>query len=476
MFPARFMPASRGRPRLIATIARWGPSRVALLMLLLGLVLRALGAYSDITQLYFRDALWRHPIPYVDYPLEYPVLIGGLTWLAGSFHHVVPYFCVTATVLVGARMLIIRLGARFAGANLWAFALAPALPLYVVLNWDMLGVALTVGALLALRRDRDGLAGVLLAAAVWTKFFPLVILPLAVWDRLLRRRPRDAGRLLASFGLTSIAVNAPVAFVHGPEGWALREGWLYFFRFNQARPLELNGWTLLARWGLSTARINGTSALLLALGLAILALLIVVTRRRAGEEAGDLLLLATLVALGWWFFVNKVYSPQYSLWLIALLALAGAPARLGAAFAGIDVGYYVASFIALRLGLQDSPATGWWHDRVLLPAMVVREASILVIILWGARRLYGGEIRGDIWRGSVSQAWRAWARHASRGRSGAGRCRSRRGDHGAPGGTDASTPLGRKTRRPSPNGTFTDSHRGLPLLRPDITAPPTTTG
>ena len=378
------------RARVVATVARWGPSRVATAMLLLGLVLRLLAAYSDITQLYFRDALWRHPRPYVDYPLEYPVLIGGLIWLASGFRHVVPYFCVMAALLVGAGLLVVRLGTRFAGANLWAFALAPALPLYVVLNWDMLGVALTVAALLALRRDRDGPAGLLLAMAVWTKFFPLVLLPLAVWDRLLRGRPRDAGRLLGAFILASVAANAPVALVHAPTGWALRAGWLYFFRFNRDRPLELNGWNLLARWGPTTAQLNAASALLLAFGLAALALLLAVVRRRGGERAGDLLLPATLAALGWWFFINKVYSPQYSLWLIALLALAGTPTRLGGAFAGIDLGYYLASFVVLRLERLGHPAAGWWDERVRFPAMLVREGAILIVVLWAVWRLYGG--------------------------------------------------------------------------------------
>ena len=175
-----------------------------------------------------------------------------------------PYFCATAALLSGAGLLTVRLGGRFAGANLWIFAIAPALPLYVVLNWDMLGVALTVGALLALRRDRDGLAILLLAATVWTKFFPLVILPLAMWDRLLRRRPRDAGRLVGVFILVSVAVSAPVALTHGPDGWAFRAGWLHFFRFNRDRPLELNGWNLLAHWEPTTAQINVASALLLA--------------------------------------------------------------------------------------------------------------------------------------------------------------------------------------------------------------------
>jgi hypothetical protein len=35
-------------------------------------------AYSDVASLYFRDQLWRHPLPYFDYALEYPVGIGLL--------------------------------------------------------------------------------------------------------------------------------------------------------------------------------------------------------------------------------------------------------------------------------------------------------------------------------------------------------------------------------------------------------------
>src|SRR5262245_46538483 len=46
-------------------------------------IVRFAGAYSDIPSLYFRDALWRHPIPYVDYPLEYPVGMGSVIWLLG---------------------------------------------------------------------------------------------------------------------------------------------------------------------------------------------------------------------------------------------------------------------------------------------------------------------------------------------------------------------------------------------------------
>ena len=39
----------------------------------LNLVLMAhTGAYSDISHLYFRDRLWQHPAPYLDFRFEYP--------------------------------------------------------------------------------------------------------------------------------------------------------------------------------------------------------------------------------------------------------------------------------------------------------------------------------------------------------------------------------------------------------------------
>src|SRR4051794_12267754 len=165
-----------------------------------------LGAYSDVTSLYIRDHLWNDPVPYFGYPLEYPVGIGLVTWaITALTDGMMAYLLVTAAVLVAAGLLVVWLGRYFTGANLWLLALSPSLALYVVLNWDLLGILPMIATLILLRRNRDGWAALVLAGAVWMKLFPIVLLPVALLDRILKRRWRDTALLGGVFALASAA-------------------------------------------------------------------------------------------------------------------------------------------------------------------------------------------------------------------------------------------------------------------------------
>ena len=75
-----------------------GPPRAdALNVQLMGNV----GAYSDISHLYFRDHLGQHPMPYFDFRFEYPVLTGLLVWVASFVHtSVATYFLASAGLLL----------------------------------------------------------------------------------------------------------------------------------------------------------------------------------------------------------------------------------------------------------------------------------------------------------------------------------------------------------------------------------------
>src|SRR4051812_14222409 len=68
-----------------------------------------------------------------------------------------------------------------------------------------------IAALILLRRNRDGWAALVLAGAVWIKLFPIVLLPIALLDRILKRRWRDTAILGGVFALASAAINAPFA-------------------------------------------------------------------------------------------------------------------------------------------------------------------------------------------------------------------------------------------------------------------------
>ncbi|MDQ6916020.1 MAG: glycosyltransferase 87 family protein [Actinomycetota bacterium] len=340
-------------------------------------VFRHPGAYSDVASLYFRDHLWHHPLPYLDYRFEYPVLMGAFVALASLVHTSVgAYLLVSALPLVGCGVAILWLLARFPGANPWLLALSPALALYVVLNWDLLALAATVGAVVLYARGRDLPATGLLALGVWLKLFPLLLLPLVLARRLVERRFRDAAAMVGVFALITVAVNLPLAL-------AARHGLTWFLRFNRERPPE-GLWSVLPHVHLATPTVNWLSAALTALGIAVLMVAVARARRES------VLVTAFLAAVAWFFLVGKVYSPQYALWVVALLALAGAPVGVWAVFAAVDVLFFAASFTSLYLQVHERSESADFTDHFLKPAVGLRELALLVVLGWSLTRLAEG--------------------------------------------------------------------------------------
>ncbi len=328
-------------------------------------------SYSDIPSLFLRDHLRSHPRPYLDYQLEYPVGMGALIYALNVVTVLRPYFLLTTAVMMAALLVTLWLVGELPRGRRWLLALAPGLALYVNLNWDAWGLMWLLLVLWLVHRERWRWAAACLAVAVWTKFFPVVVVPLVV-VLLARRR---AWRALLGAGAVFAAVSAAI---NGPLLVAKPAAWWYFFDFNRSRGREVNWWNLLDRWHPSTALINTGSTALLALG--ILALVAWLWRAPLAVPA-QALTLATLAACAWFFAINKIYSPQYSLWITVLLAAAGAPLPLVVAWAAADLLYWAASFTTLGLE-QFEGATPWFFDHFLLPAMVVRELALLVIIGW----------------------------------------------------------------------------------------------
>jgi uncharacterized membrane protein len=199
---------------------------------------------------------------------------------------------------------------------------------------------------------------------------------LVVLDRLRAGKRRAALRLGAAFTLATVVINAPLLVLR-PQAW------LYFFEVNRTRPRELNAWNLIESWHLTTAQINFWSGLLLAVSLAI----IMAVLWRGNRDA---LLAACTAATALFFFVNKVYSPQYSLWIAVLLAAAGAATPLAVAWSATDLLYFLSSFIIFGIG--PFPGAGdWFYHFALYPAMILREGMLLVVAgwcLWRMRRGY----------------------------------------------------------------------------------------
>jgi hypothetical protein len=375
-------PARRWSPTVAATLAAWGPPVLAAALLAIGFWWRLPGTghpadyhdysfralnYSDIIWLYLRDRTATHPRPYLDYPLEYPPLTGALIYLLGFAAGPRAYYCATYGVLaLGALGAVLALG-RLPGANPWFLAAAPALWLTGGLNWDLAAIGMTAAALLAYARGRDGRGTLALLAAVWLKFFPLVFLVAVVAERWRAARLRAARRIAGGFALGSAALHLPLVVAN-------RAGWSYFFTFNSARPAEPGLWTVLG--GLDTAQVNRLSAVALGAGCLVGAWCAVRSRRPVLLPLGSALLL-------WWLFLNKVYSPQYGLWVLLALALAPVPALLWQAVALADGAYFVVSFQLLYAGrFQRAELSDWLLRYLHTPLVLARLALLLACLGW----------------------------------------------------------------------------------------------
>ena len=124
------------------------------------------------------------------------------------------FFDLTWVLLTAAALVVVVTTARLAGRRrVWDAALvavAPGLVLHLTTNWDLIATAFAGAGLLAWARRRPVLAGVLLGLGTATKLYPAVfLLPLLVlcWRA---GRVREGVRTALALVLTAAAVTVPV--------------------------------------------------------------------------------------------------------------------------------------------------------------------------------------------------------------------------------------------------------------------------
>jgi uncharacterized membrane protein len=309
--------------------------------------------YSDVPYLYTGRGFAEHRWPYGEgdgrYPaMEYPVLISYLAWGASEITALMPsgpaqsvraatapdalwglpgmakevniYFLVTALLLFGCGLGAVFFLAGASPRRPWdamGFVLSPALLVSGLVNWDLLAVLFTTGALWAWARGRPFLAGVMVGLGTATKLYPLFLLGAFLVDML--RRDAAGRRRLDLAGVTFLGAGAAWLLVNLPAIVTGIEDWRVFWRFNSERGADLGSlWLMADQLGVhsSAHRINTVSAVLfVAACVAILVLGLRAEQRPRVAQIAFLVVAAFLI-------VNKVYSPQYVLWLLPLAVLA----------------------------------------------------------------------------------------------------------------------------------------------------------
>lgn len=317
-------------------------------------------AYSDLIALYGARHLAWHLLPYLQAAIEYPVLMGWLFWVTAWAPGFQGYFLAAAGIVAAAGIGILVLLRRLVPGKFVWFALTPLALLYGLLNWDVVGIFLLVAAVDAYDRRRWAAAGLWLAAGTWFKLFPVIVLPFWLLDRAREGDRAGLLRLLAAFAALSVLLNLPPALLNFGN-------WSWFFRFNAGRGYGGSLWGLPWVPVLPLRAVDGLSLLLVS---------------SVALAAGRRVLrgMAPMTAAAWvfltFFLVNKVFSPQYMLWMFAAALLADWP---GPALAALTLGGvidYVNSFTALYLMQEGARSAAWYAAEVYPLGLAARYLAL----------------------------------------------------------------------------------------------------
>jgi uncharacterized membrane protein len=372
--------------------------------------------YSDVPYLYtdrgFAEQHWPYSGSDGRYQvMEYPVVISYFAWGASKITALMPsgpsaavreatpaanlwglpgmtkevntYFLVTAVLLFACGIGAVLFLAGASPGRPWdamGFALAPTLLVSGLVNWDLIAVLFTAGALWAWARGRPFLAGVMVGLGVATKLYPLFLLGAFLVDVLRRRRP-DLWTAAVLGAVTAWFVANLPALLTGAGAWKV------FWTFNQHRGADLGSlWLVADQLGVHSDahRINLVSGAVFGLAcVAILTLGLRATHRPRVSQVAFLVVAAFLL-------VNKVYSPQYVLWLLPLAVLARPRWRDLLIWQACELAYFAAVWIYLGGWLAPSSGDNPTAYQLAIVVRVLGEVYLVAVV---AR---------DIWRGDSS--------------------------------------------------------------------------
>jgi hypothetical protein len=345
----------------------------------------------------------RARLPYRDFGLEYPpgalpvFAAPALVTAQGDSAGYALWFellmlacgaassALTGFLLAKQRVSAWRLAAGTLLAGLAPLALGPV----VLSRFDLWPAALTIGAIAALVAERRGLAFVLLGVAIAAKIYPAVLVPLSLLYVRRRQGRRDA-LLCTAIVLAVVAAWFLPFVVASPHGvWSSLSG-------QARRPLQIESLgasvVLVAHqlWGYAFGEVVSSGSDNLAgrlpdalaaaqsvlVGLALVAVWIAFAR---GPATRDRLLRYSAAAICAFVALGKVLSPQYLIWLMALVPLVRG--RRGIAAAALFVAalvltqlWFPSRYIDLVYGLDARASWLVFARDVLLVALLLTLA------------------------------------------------------------------------------------------------------
>ncbi|MFN3004129.1 glycosyltransferase family 87 protein [Mycolicibacterium wolinskyi] len=392
--------------------------------------------YSDTVPLYTAELLNQGKFPYksswiekdgsgkprVQYDgspairyMEYPVITGVYQYVSMTLAktytaltklvaipivaEVVMFFNIAAFGLALAWMATIWATSRMAGRRVWDAALVAGSPIVIFqifTNFDALATAAAAGAMLAWARRKPVLAGALIGLGVAAKLYPLLLLAPLVMLAVRAGRLREVGKTTLTAVLTWLVVNLPIMVLF-PRGWS------EFFRLNTRRGDDMDSlynvvksftnWggfdPELGFWEPPTVLNTVTAMLFAACCIAIGYIALTAPKRPRVAQLAFLVVAAFLLT-------NKVWSPQFSLWLVPLAVLALPHRRILLAWMTIDALVWIPRMLYLYGEANKGLPEQWFTTTVLL-----RDIAVIVLCALVIRQIYRPDLDLVRWGGRI---------------------------------------------------------------------------
>lgn len=324
--------------------------------------------YSDIGYLFTTRGMSDGSFAYLSQDpsalLEYPLLQSLIATTTGRAAYglgeglPVPtvqniYFDLNAALLLLVWLAVVVMVAAMGTSTVHTAALAvsPAVAATALINWDLWPVLTSVAALLAFQRSRWAVGGVLLGLGTALKLWPFVMLGAVIVLALRRRELRPAVMAVVSAVVAWVVVNVPFAL------WD-RQQWSWFWSFSGERGAGFSSiyhvWNVVWAPELGAQPLAAESLNVIAYGVFALCcagVLVLGLKARREPTLAEL----SLLIVAAFVLTNKVYSPQFVLWLVPLVILAAPRLREYAVWQVIEVVHWIAVFTWLYSMVADQP-------------------------------------------------------------------------------------------------------------------------
>lgn len=276
--------------------------------------------WTDIPNIYTNHFLDLHLWPLKEHfinelnksvlPIEYPVLLSLLAWTLSYLIKVdtqplqiiaTHYFDLNVIILSLCLYISAIYIYKLFGKRYLLFIFSPAFIASLFINWDILVILFLILCLFYLNSNRTILPAIFLSIAISFKFYP-IILVVPIYIYFLKINRKKSVLFLISLFATWFVINLPFVINNF-------QGWFYFYKFNFERGISYGSvWEILQIFGIDFKYYNFIYILSFIFGAIYLSYRQLKT---TSENLYSILFLYVFIFL----FFNKVYSPQYVIWL-----------------------------------------------------------------------------------------------------------------------------------------------------------------